>query len=113
MSESEPSAENQELESTKVSSRRRRISRGLRLGAIVAALLLLITVLTSLTVDLGPVILAKAEVAGTNYLNRELRIGKLSLRILKGDFVVEDLYVAGLTPTDSNFIVGDGSNFTT
>lgn len=107
MSESESSAEDQELESTGVLSRRRRIWRGLRLGAIVAALFLLITVLTSLTVDLGPVILAKAEAAGTNYLNRELRIGKLSLRILKGDFVVEDLYVAGLTPTDRPFLEAD------
>ena len=41
MSESESSAEDQELESTGVLSRRRRIWRGLRLGAIVAALFFL------------------------------------------------------------------------
>lgn len=69
--------------------------------------LLLLGLVTTLTVDLGPAVRAKAEEAGSGALGRELRIGRLSMRVLRGDFVVEDLYVGGPTPTDRPFLEAD------
>ncbi len=106
MNESRPTGASQTAEAAAV-PRRRRVWRGLALGAAGLVVLLLVVVLTSLTVDLGPTVRARAEEAGTNFLGRELRIGRLSLRILRGDFVVEDLYVGGPTTADRPFLEAD------
>lgn len=74
-----------------------------RLTALVLAVVvgLLVSVLT---VDLGPGLRARAEEAGSRFLERPLHIGRLSSRLIPGVFVVEDLMIEGLTPQDRPFL---------
>jgi translocation and assembly module TamB len=67
--------------------------------AIVAAL-----IVTALTVDLGPELRARAEREGSKYIERPMRIGRLSAKLTPGVFVVEDLVIEGLTPADRPFL---------
>jgi hypothetical protein len=67
--------------------------------AVVAGLLVSV-----FTVDLGPGLRARAEEAGSRYLERPLHIGRLSARLVPGVFVVEDLRIEGLTPVDRPFL---------
>ncbi|PYR74588.1 MAG: hypothetical protein DMF86_18105, partial [Acidobacteria bacterium] len=67
--------------------------------AIVAALLV-----ASLTIDLGPALRKRAEVAGSKYLERPMHIGKLSIVLRTGAFEVDDLVIEGLRPTDRPFL---------
>ena len=59
---------------------------------------------TSITVDLGPALRARAEVAGSNYLKRPLHIGRLSVRLWRGTYVVENLTIEGMTPQARPFL---------
>ena len=59
---------------------------------------LAVAFVTSITVDLGPVLRTRAEVAGTNYLQRQMHIGRLGVHLWRGSFLVEDLTIEGLTP---------------
>src|SRR5262249_6068089 len=78
----------------------KRILRGLGiLVAIVAAL-----VVTFVSIDLGPAARTRAEQGASNYLDRPTHIGKLKIRLLNGAFEVDDLVIAGLTPTDPPFM---------
>jgi len=67
--------------------------------ALVAALLV-----TVLTVDLGPRLRGLAEREGSKYLQRPMHIGNLSVRLLSGRFVVDDLVIEGLLPGDRPFL---------
>jgi TamB, inner membrane protein subunit of TAM complex len=71
-------------------------------GATVA--LLAIAALTALRVDLGPSLRAMAEAAGSNYLKRPMHIGRLSIHLWSGRFIVEDLKIEGLAPADRPFL---------
>ncbi|MBA2603271.1 MAG: translocation/assembly module TamB domain-containing protein [Acidobacteria bacterium] len=86
---------------------RRRRSRlrtlGVRTGAVVLAIVVGVLV-SVLTVDLGPSLKARAEVEGSKYLQRPMRMGKLSSRLIPGVFVVEELVIEGLTPADVPFL---------
>lgn len=61
-------------------------------------------VVTSLSIDLGPSLRERAERAGSGQIRRPLHIGKLSVRLLTGDFILEDLMIEGLTPEDRPFL---------
>lgn len=63
-------------------------------------------VVAGLSVDLGPSLRARAEAAGSTQIQRPLHIGRLSVRLLTGDFIVEDLMIEGLAPTDRPFFRG-------
>ncbi len=67
--------------------------------AVVAAI-----VISVLTVDLGPNLREIAEREGTKYMERPMRIGRLSAKLTPGVFVIEDLLIEGLTPTDRPFL---------
>lgn len=69
------------------------------LVAIAAAL-----IVSGLVIDLGPVLRKRAEDAGSKYLERPMRIGKLGIHLGRGAFVVEDLVIEGLQPTDRPFL---------
>ncbi|MGH9410473.1 MAG: hypothetical protein ACRD1V_13575, partial [Vicinamibacterales bacterium] len=87
---------------TPAPKRRRRhpILRALAiLIAIVAGLLV-----ASLTIDLGPAARNYAERAGSNYLDRPIHIGRLSIVLRTGQFEVDDLVIEGLKPTDRPFL---------
>ncbi|MEN3339808.1 MAG: translocation and assembly module TamB [Acidobacteriota bacterium] len=85
--------------------RRRRAWRryGLGLLAFVVAVIAGLIV-TLFTVDLGPSLVAMAVKEGSKYLDRPMRIGRRSARITPGVFVVEDLVIEGLEPTDRPFL---------
>ncbi len=70
-----------------------------------AALLLAVAFVCTLTVDLGPGVRGMAERAGANYLKRDFTIGRLSIRLLTGRFVVEDLRIGGLEKDHQPFLV--------
>lgn len=56
------------------------------------------------TVDLGPSLRGLAERQGSRYLQRPMHIGRLAAKITPGVFVVEDLVIEGLAPTDRPFL---------
>ncbi|MBW8895431.1 MAG: hypothetical protein JF613_04520, partial [Acidobacteria bacterium] len=55
---------------------------------------------TVFTVDLGPSLRVQAERQGSKFIQRPMHIGRLSAKITPGVFVVEDLMIEGLQPTD-------------
>jgi hypothetical protein len=77
-----------------------------RLLAVVAALFAAFLV-TTFTVDLGPSLKARAEAEATKYLERPMRIGKLSARLRPGSFVLEDVAIEGLTPDARPFLTAE------
>jgi hypothetical protein len=69
---------------------------------MVAVALLVAAFVTSVTVDLGPLLRTRAEGALSDLLTgRPVHIGKLSVRLFDGRFVVGDLLIEGLTPADT------------
>ena len=59
---------------------------------------------TFFTVDLGPSLRETAEREGSKFIERPMHIGRLSAKITPGVFVVEDLVIEGLQPTDRPFL---------
>lgn len=72
---------------------------------MLAAVMLAATVVASLTVDLGPAGRKAAETYGGKYMERPLHIGRLSIHLLSGKFVIEDLVVDGIHPGDRPFFM--------
>jgi hypothetical protein len=65
------------------------------IGVIVAVL-----VVSTLTLDLGPALKARAERAGSNWLDRKMTIGRLGVQLGRGRFVVENLRIDGMFPNE-------------
>ena len=63
------------------------------IGVIVAVLLV-----STLTIDLGPALRARAEKAGSDWLERKMTIGRLGVHLARGRFVVENLRIDGMLP---------------
>ncbi len=83
---------------------RRRIWTIVRRTSATAAILLAVAFVTTVTVDLGPALRHLAERGGQAYLHRDFTIGRLSVRLLNGHFVVEHLRIGGLEPADRPFL---------
>jgi hypothetical protein len=81
-----------------------RVGRALVRVVVGLALLLLLIAAITLTIDLGPHVRARAEREATNYLERSVRIGKISARVIPGRYVVENLVISGLEPGDRPFL---------
>ncbi len=60
-------------------------------------------VVASLTVDLGPSLRELAERGGTAQLKRPMHIGRLSMHILRGSFIIEDFRIDGVDKGDRPF----------
>jgi hypothetical protein len=69
------------------------------LVAIVAGALV-----TFFTVDVGPQLLTRAEREGSKYMQRPLHIGRLSVKLTPGVFVLEDVMIEGLEPGHRPFL---------
>jgi len=82
----------------------RRIGRVVVRFLAILAILLAVAIVTTISIDLGPALRARAAKAGGDYLRRDMRIGGLSIRLLTGHFVVDDLVVGGLHPGDQPFL---------
>jgi translocation-and-assembly-module (TAM) inner membrane subunit TamB-like protein len=83
----------------------RRIGWGVRRILAIAAIILAVAFVTTVTVDLGPALRQRAEKGGAAYLKRDFTIGRLSIRLLTGSFLVEDLRIGGLEKADRPFLI--------
>ena len=76
--------------------------------AVVFILAVLVSVVAGVlvavfSVDLGPELRELAEREGSKFMERELRIGRLSAKFTPGEFLLEDLVIAGRAPSDRPF----------
>ncbi len=92
----------------KLRGRKRRLALHLGKGAFALIVATLAAAVVSvLAIDLGPSLRGLAEREGSRQLQRPLHIGRLSVRLLRGEFVVDQLRIDGLTPTDAPFFTAD------
>ena len=68
-----------------------------------AAAILAVSVVTTVTVDLGPLVRERAETLGRNTWKRPIHIGGLSIRLLTGRIQVDNFSIEGLQPDDRPF----------
>jgi len=80
-----------------------RAYRYFRLSLAIAAAMLAVSVVSTLTVDLGPGLRGRAEQAASDRLERAVRIGSLSVRVFTGRFIVSDFSIDGRRPEDRPF----------
>ena len=76
-------------------------------GLVLAAALLSAALVSAVTIDLGPSLQEQAAQRFADYLDRPVRIGRLSTYLLPGRFLIEDLVIDGLSPGDRPFFHGD------
>jgi hypothetical protein len=69
----------------------------------ICAAILAVTIVTTVTVDLGPAVRELADTQLSKALKRPLHFGRLSIRLFTGRIVVEDFVIEGLSPTDRPF----------
>ncbi len=81
----------------------RKTLRYVSVGLMAVAAILAASIVASITVDLGPAAKASAEREGSKYIERPMRIGRLSIHLLSGKYVVEDMTIDGLRPGDRPF----------
>ena len=84
-------------------ARLRRLLRYCGFALASLAVLLSASIVTSLTVDLGPSLRALAERGGTAQLGRPIHLGALHLSLFRGKVEIRDLVIEGLRPTDRPF----------
>ena len=82
----------------------RKTRRALKIGVVTVAVILAAALVTTVTVDLGPPLRLRAEQEATKFLQRPMRIGRLSVHLWRGSYVVEDLVIDGLTPESRPFL---------
>ena len=75
-----------------------------QVGVAVIAAAIAVAIVTTLTVDLGPGLRSLAEREGSRRIDRPIHIGSLSIRLFDGRFVLENLVIEGLAPTDRPFL---------
>lgn len=73
--------------------------------AVVIGVVVAVLVVSTLTLDLGPAVRARAETAGSNWLERKMTIGRLGIHLGRGKFVIEDLKVDGMQPGEPPWLV--------
>ena len=56
--------------------------------AVVIGVVVAVVLVSTLTIDLGPAVRARAETAGSNWLERKMTIGRLGIHLGRGKFVV-------------------------
>jgi translocation-and-assembly-module (TAM) inner membrane subunit TamB-like protein len=80
-----------------------KVLRTVGFGLTLAVALLAAAIVASLTIDLGPAVRARAEKAGSDYIERPLHIGALRIHLFTGKVLVDDLRIDGLHPGDRPF----------
>ncbi|MGH9254178.1 MAG: translocation/assembly module TamB domain-containing protein [Vicinamibacterales bacterium] len=68
------------------------------------AVIVAVAFVTSLSIDLGPSLKARAEAAASQYMGRPMHIGRMSVHLWLGRFVIEDIVIDGLTPESRPFL---------
>ena len=71
-----------------------------RVRAVVVAVAIVIGagLVSTVAIDLGPALKKLAEERGSEWIDRPMHIGRLSVRLAPGRFVIEDLRIDGTTP---------------
>ena len=64
---------------------------------IVLAVAIAVTLVSVVTIDVGPVLRRRAEVEASRWIDRPVHIGRLGVNVGRGRLVVEDLVVEGMT----------------
>src|SRR5690606_21416312 len=78
--------------------------RFLKMVVVICAIILAVAIVVTLTADLGPLLRAQAERGASGYLRRPVHIGRLSVSLLTGRYVLEDFVIEGLTPESRPFL---------
>jgi hypothetical protein len=74
-----------------------------RLSLMIALAILAAAIVSTLTVDIGSLLRARAEGAASDYLKRQVTIGSLRLHVASGHFLMEDFAIGGLKADDRPF----------
>ena len=61
---------------------------------------LVIAVFVSLRIDLGPSLRALAERQASRQIERPVHIGRLMIRVARGNFELDDFSIEGVSPDD-------------
>ena len=78
----------------------RTVYRYARRFAATIGVIIAVVLVSTLTLDLGPALKARAEQAGSDWLERTMTIGRLGVHLGSGKFVVEDLRIGGMYPNE-------------
>jgi len=87
--------------------RARKILRYVGLALTIFVAMLAAGVVSSVTIDLGPSLRRLAEREGSRRIDRPIHIGRLSIRLARGRFVIDHLVIAGLHPGDRPFFTAN------
>ncbi len=71
------------------------------------AVIIAVAFVTTVSVDLGPSLKARAEKAATDYMGRPMHIGRMSVHLWLGRFVLEDIVIEGLDSDARPFLIAD------
>ena len=74
------------------------------------AVFVAVALVTTVSIDLGPSLKARAEAAASQFMGRPMHIGRLSIHLWLGRFVVEDVVIEGLTPQSRPFLMAQRIN---
>ncbi len=92
---------------------RRRV-RDVALATGITLLILAVALAATLTLDIGSAfggaLKTLAERQGSKYLDRPLHLGRLGVHLATGRFVVENLRIDGVTPTDTPFFIATAAS---
>ena len=78
-------------------------------AAAITVVLLAATVVSTLTVDLGPAVKQLAEREGSRRIERPVRIGRLAIHLLRGRVVLEDVFIDGVSAGDRPFFTAESA----
>jgi hypothetical protein len=81
--------------------------RVLRRIVATCAVILAVVFVTTVSIDLGPALKVRAENAASDYMRRPMHIGRLSVRVWLGRFVLEDVVIEGMTAESRPFLVAN------
>ena len=83
--------------------REHKVLRYISLSLTIAAVVLAAVMVSTLTVDLGPLVRGRAEQAASRRLKRAVRIGSLHVQVFTGRLLLGDLSIDGRRPEDRPF----------
>jgi hypothetical protein len=81
--------------------------RVLRRTVATCAVIIAVAFVTTVSVDLGPSLKERAEKAATDFMGQPMHIGRMSVHLWLGRFMLEDIVIEGLAPEDRPFLVAD------
>ena len=105
-SDDQPSSASRPEPTTEASTEpgRGKVRRYTRLVVVYLAALGAAALVSFVSVDLGPALRSQAEEAVSTQIERPVHMGKLSIHLVTGRFVVEDMLIEGLAPDDRPFL---------